>query len=60
MSLIVAPAPLLDLLEQPGVSDVLINGPGAVWVDGAAGLRRVALHLGDLGQLRALATGLAA
>ncbi|MCL1898126.1 MAG: TadA family conjugal transfer-associated ATPase [Micrococcales bacterium] len=60
MSSIAAPAPLLALLDQPEISDVLINGPGEVWVDGAVGLRRGALHLGDLGQLRVLATGLAA
>lgn len=60
MSALAAPAALVQLLDQPGVSDVLVNGPGVVWVDGSNGLRRVALHLGDAAQLRGLATRLAA
>jgi len=60
VSVLAAPAALVQLLDKPGVSDVLVNGPGAVWVDGSDGLRRVALHLGDAAQLRGLATRLAA
>jgi pilus assembly protein CpaF len=55
-----APAPLAALLEDPSVTDVLVNGPDAVWVDGAGGLRRMALHLGDAAAVRALAQQLAA
>lgn len=60
MSLLAAPAPLANLLSQAGISDVLVNGPGAVWVDGRAGLRRLALDLGDAVALRSLATRLVA
>jgi hypothetical protein len=28
--------PLQPLLERPGVTDILVNGPGDVWVGGAA------------------------
>ncbi|MDR0365393.1 MAG: TadA family conjugal transfer-associated ATPase, partial [Bifidobacteriaceae bacterium] len=55
-----APAALVALLQDPAVTDVLINGADAVWVDGASGLRRVALHLGDAAAVRALAVRLAA
>jgi pilus assembly protein CpaF len=57
---LVGPAPLVALLRDPSITDVLVNGPHAVWVDGAAGLKRVALHLGDAAQIRALASRLAA
>ncbi|MDR2348241.1 MAG: TadA family conjugal transfer-associated ATPase [Bifidobacteriaceae bacterium] len=60
MSVLAAPAALAGLLEQPGVTDVLVNGPEAVWVDGVGGLRRVAVHLGDATAVRSLAVRLAA
>ncbi|PFG41893.1 pilus assembly protein CpaF [Isoptericola jiangsuensis] len=52
--------PLQALLEVPGVTDVLVNGPGEVWVDQGAGLRRVDVDLGGPGELRALAARMAA
>jgi pilus assembly protein CpaF len=55
-----APAALIALLTDPGVTDVLVNGPDAVWTDGVGGLRRVAVHLGDAVAVRSLAVRLAA
>ncbi|MDR3360637.1 MAG: Flp pilus assembly complex ATPase component TadA, partial [Bifidobacteriaceae bacterium] len=55
-----APPGLAALLADPEVTDVLVNGPDAVWVDGAAGMRRLALHLGDAAAIRRLAQRLAA
>lgn len=49
--------PLQPLLA-PGVTDVLVNDDGQVWVDGEAGLHRSDLHL-DPGQARDLAVRLA-
>ena len=46
---------LEPLLAEPGVTDVLVNGPGEVWVDRGAGLVRVAVDLGDESALRRLA-----
>ncbi|MDR1799475.1 MAG: TadA family conjugal transfer-associated ATPase [Bifidobacteriaceae bacterium] len=54
-----APPALLALLEDPAVTDVLVNGAQSVWVDGSQGLRQVALELGDAHQVRLLATRLA-
>ncbi|WP_246169356.1 TadA family conjugal transfer-associated ATPase [Actinotalea subterranea] len=51
--------PLQPLLESPGVTDVLVNGPGDVWVDRGAGLERVDVDVGDAAQVRALAVRLA-
>ena len=52
--------PLQPLVDEPGVTDVLVNGPGSVWVDRGEGLRQVGLHLGCEGDVRALAVRLAA
>ena len=52
--------PLQPLLDTPGVSDVLVNGPGSVWVDRGRGLERADVALGDPAEIRALATRLAA
>jgi pilus assembly protein CpaF len=38
---------LRGLLEDPEVTDVLVNGPHGVWVDGPGGLRAVATALGS-------------
>lgn len=51
---------LQPLLESPGVTDVLVNGPRQVWVDRGAGLERANLDLGAPGDVRALAVRLAA
>jgi len=50
---------LQPLLDAPGVTDVVVNGPGSVWVDRGAGLRRVGVDVGDEAALRALAVRLA-
>jgi len=52
--------PLQPLLDEPGTTDVLVNGPGSVWVDRGRGAERVAVDVGGEAQLRALAVRLAA
>ncbi len=55
--------PLQELLDAPGVTDVLVNGSHEVWVDRGHGLTRLAprtVSLGSEGDLRALAVRLAA
>lgn len=52
--------PLQALIDEPGVSDVLVNAPDEVWVDRGAGLERRAVDLGGAERLRALAVRLAA
>lgn len=52
--------PLQRLLDVPGTTDVLVNGPGSVWVDRGDGLQRVDLDVGAEDGLRALAVRLAA
>jgi len=51
--------PLDELLAEPGVTDVLVNGPDQVYVDRGDGLQRVAVRIGDDATLRRLATRLA-
>ena len=51
--------PLQILLDEPGVSDVLVNGAHGVWVDRGAGLERCSLMLGGEAEVRALAVRLA-
>ena len=52
--------PLEPLLRAPGVTDVLVNGPGEVWVDSGAGLQRAAVRFADDDAVRRLAVRLAA
>jgi pilus assembly protein CpaF len=52
--------PLQPLIDQPGTTDVLVNGPGEVWLDRGAGLYRVHCGLGTEEEVRALAVRLAA
>lgn len=52
--------PLQHLLEETGVTDVLVNGPDDVWVDRGSGLERVPVSLGGPDDVRALAARLAA
>jgi pilus assembly protein CpaF len=52
--------PLQAFLDAPDVTDVLVNGPGDVWVDRGAGLERVPVNLGSAAGVRALAVRLAA
>jgi pilus assembly protein CpaF len=48
------------LLDQDGVTDVLVNGADEVWVDRGRGLERTAVSLGDESGVRRLAQRLAA
>lgn len=52
--------PLETLLRAPSVTDVLVNGPGEVWVDRGDGLEQVRLDLGGEADVRRLAQRLAA
>jgi pilus assembly protein CpaF len=52
--------PLTALLERPGVTDVLVNGPGLVYVDAGLGLEKVDIDVGDEAAVRRLAQRLAA
>jgi pilus assembly protein CpaF len=52
--------PLQPLVEQPGATDVLVNGPTEVWLDRGAGLQQVPCALGSEDDVRALAVRLAA
>ncbi len=52
--------PLQELLELPGVTDVLVNGAEAVHIDRGRGLERVDLRLESEEALRRLAVRLAA
>ncbi len=56
----VGAGPLEALLRAPGVTDVLVNGPGQVFVDQGAGLRQVDLQFANDDEVRRLATRLAA
>ncbi|HEV7656139.1 MAG TPA: TadA family conjugal transfer-associated ATPase [Mycobacteriales bacterium] len=52
--------PLQPLLQQPGVTDVLVNAPDSVWVDRGAGLQRSAVRFPSEAAVRGLAQRLAA
>jgi pilus assembly protein CpaF len=52
--------PLQGLLEDPDVTDVLVNAPDEVWVERAGRLVRVAVDLGTPARVRELAVRLAA
>ncbi|WP_372592914.1 TadA family conjugal transfer-associated ATPase [Actinotalea sp.] len=52
--------PLQRLLDEPGVSDVLVDGTGRVWADRGSGLEERPVDLGGADQIRALAVRLAA
>lgn len=52
--------PLQAFLDDPDVTDVLVNGPRDVWVERAGRLIRTALDLGSDSDVRALAVRLAA
>ena len=51
--------PLERLLREPGVTDVLVNGPHQVWIDRGAGLTLTALRFDDDDAVRRLAVRLA-
>ncbi len=52
--------PLDRLLSEPGITDVLVNGPNEVYADRGSGLERIPLRTGDEPSVRRLATRLAA
>lgn len=56
----VGAGPLQPLLDDPAVTDVLVNGADAVWVDRGDGLERAAVRFRDDDAVRALAVRLAA
>ncbi|MDT7805244.1 MAG: pilus assembly protein CpaF [Actinomycetota bacterium] len=51
---------LEPLLRLPGVTDVLVNGPGPVWLDRGAGLERSDVVIAEETELRRLAQRLVA
>ncbi|WP_129666657.1 TadA family conjugal transfer-associated ATPase [Phytoactinopolyspora endophytica] len=51
--------PLEPLLHQPGVTDVLVNGPNNVWVDCGSGPERTPVRFRDAHAVRRLAQRLA-
>jgi pilus assembly protein CpaF len=52
--------PLGPLLGDPRVTDIVVNGPGEVWIDRGAGMVRVDVAFPDAESLRRLAQRLAA
>lgn len=56
---LVGAGPLQALLNEPEVSDVLVNGPHEVWVDRGRGLVLTDTVFDDAASVRALATRLA-
>lgn len=57
---VVGAGPLEPLLRLPGVTDVLVNGPGQVYLDRGAGLEPTAVTFADDAAVRRLAQRLAA
>lgn len=57
---VVGAGPLEPLLRRPGVTDVLVNGPGPVLVDEGSGLRHSHVRLDTEEQVRRLAQRLVA
>jgi pilus assembly protein CpaF len=51
--------PLQPLLDEEGVTDVLVNGTSGVWVDCGSGLARRQVELGSAADVRGLAVRLA-
>jgi pilus assembly protein CpaF len=51
--------PLEALLREPGVTDVLVNGPDQVWIDRGGGLIRSEVRFADDDAVRRLAVRLA-
>lgn len=56
----VGAGPLEPLLRMPGVTDVLVNGAGQVWIDRGAGLESTSVRFPDDEAVRRLAQRLAA
>jgi pilus assembly protein CpaF len=60
MSEIAGAGPLEPLLQVPGVTDVLVNGAGPVWLDCGAGLEPTSIAIADEAMARRLAVRLVA
>ncbi|MBD2893550.1 putative conjugal transfer protein [Actinomadura sp. RB99] len=56
----VGAGPLEPLLRAPEVTDVLVNGPGEVWIDAGDGLVRTGVRFPDEAAVRRLAQRLTA
>jgi pilus assembly protein CpaF len=56
---VVGAGPLEALLREPGVTDVLVNGPDQVWIDRGGGLIRTDVRFADDDAVRRLAVRLA-
>lgn len=56
----VGAGPLESFLSEPDVTDVLVNGPGSIWIDRGRGLERVEASFDSESDLRRLAQRLAA
>lgn len=52
---VVGAGPLQQFLDDPDVSDVLVNGPGPVWIDRGVGPVPTDVHLADESSVRRLA-----
>ncbi|CAB4873857.1 MAG: TadA family conjugal transfer-associated ATPase [Actinobacteria bacterium] len=57
---LVGAGPLQSLLQQPEVTDVLVNGPDAVWIDRGEGLELTGIAFASDSDVRRLAQRLAA
>lgn len=57
---LIGAGPLQPLLDDPAVTDVVVNGTGGVWADRGDGLRPTEVRLGRADAVRALACRLAA
>jgi pilus assembly protein CpaF len=57
---LIGAGPLQPLLDDPAVTDVVVNGTAGVWADRGAGLRPAEARLGPPEAIRALACRLAA
>jgi pilus assembly protein CpaF len=56
---LIGAGPLQPLLDDPLVTDVVVNGAGGVWVDRGEGLRPAEVRIGHADAIRALACRLA-
>ncbi len=56
---LVGAGPLEPLLHLPGTTDVIVNGPSAVWIDRGAGLERTDVTFASEADVRRLAQRLA-
>ena len=59
-SVALRPDPLAALLNDPSISEVIVNGPAEIWVERRGRLQRAALRFDDAGALRDACVRLAA